>query len=486
MRKYNPFYNPKTLFKGLGMFLLMMVSMKITKGSGFAIIIPFAFITLTRNQPALFLFYVMLSIAAVVLNSAVASKNAIFFMEQRAMMGLFGFFLATRVAGQRNSPTVKPFLIMVGYLFYMVIPSVLGWCPPVSIMKLLLFGVIFLAFYGAANMAATSSRAGLRDVRSVVLAIAIPFVFGSIALIPFPAISMMSAEELLANPNVSGLFKGITSHSQCLGPVVAVLTAVLATDLMFGVRRWDKLYMALLACCPVLVWKTFSRTAMGATAAGLLFSMFFFSKTRVVSRGWRQKVMNLAFALLILGVAVISCTGASEHVKRFIVKRGYSKGGQVNTEEVIGGRMAMSQRQFANFKKSPLFGNGFQVSEEMAYTITGPWYMTLSAPVEKGVWISAVLEEGGAFGMAIFLAFAFVALSTMIKYKAYIGASALFTCLVSNLGEFTLFSMSYAGGFVWAMIFAGVALDSARVREERTRSFAPMMPMFPGGTGFMR
>ena len=474
MRRYNPYYNPKLLRYCLVMFAVMLVAMRVTNGWGFAVIIPFALLALTRNRPALFLFYVMLSISAVVLNTAITPKGATFFIEQRAMMGAFGFLLATKVAGQRNSPLVKPFLLLVFYLFYMVIPSLQGWVPVVSIMKLLLFGVIYLAFYGAANLAATSSRSGIRDVRSVVLAIVCPFVIGSVLLIPFPAISMMGAEELLANPNVQSLFKGMTSHSQCLGPIVACIGTIVFSDLMFGIRKPDKLYIVILFCCPLLVWKTSSRTAMGAMLAGMAFVMFFFVNARGISSGWKRKVMNAVLGAFVVLVIAVLCAGGTEKIKKFIVKRGYTEGGMVNTEKVIGGRMAMSDRQFANFRKKPLMGNGFQVSEELADRLTGPWYTMLSAPIEKGVWVSAILEEGGAFGMAIFLTFVVVTLSTLIRRRAYTGASALFVFLISNLGEFTMFSMSYAGGFVWSLIFAALALDSARSREQRHMQMMPV------------
>ena len=36
---------------------------------------------------------------------------------------------------------------------------------------------------------------------------------------------------------------------------------------------------------------------------------------------------------------------------------------------------------------------------------------------------------------------------------------------VVNLGEFNFFSMSYTGGFEWALVFAAVILDGQRMKN---------------------
>jgi len=37
---------------------------------------------------------------------------------------------------------------------------------------------------------------------------------------------------------------------------------------------------------------------------------------------------------------------------------------------------------------------------------------------------------------------------------------------LTNLGEFSFFSMSYTGGFTWAMVFMGLALDIRKMKDE--------------------
>ena len=133
--------------------------------------------------------------------------------------------------------------------------------------------------------------------------------------------------------------------------------------------------------------------------------------------------------------------------------------------QVISSRQGLMDAAIHNFKKSPLLGNGFQVSEEMQ-NLKSKGMAVLSAPIEKGVWITAVLEEGGIVGWLIFVTFLITCITKSIKRRAYIGASCLFVTMLTNLGEFSFFSMSYIGGFTWAMVFVGLALDLRKMGDE--------------------
>lgn len=120
-----------------------------------------------------------------------------------------------------------------------------------------------------------------------------------------------------------------------------------------------------------------------------------------------------------------------------------------------------------NFAESPMIGNGFQVIKGMEAMDIQSWGQLMSAPVEKGVWVTAILEEGGLIGMILFVVFLVVSFYGLLSRRAFIGACALFVLLVSNFGEFTIFSMSSTGGVGWAAVFTGLALDAARLRQER-------------------
>lgn len=137
-------------------------------------------------------------------------------------------------------------------------------------------------------------------------------------------------------------------------------------------------------------------------------------------------------------------------------------------EYAMGTRQFLIDAQIYNFKKSPYIGNGFQVSEEMAYTKTTSFKDLISAPIEKGVWVTAVLEEGGVIGFTILVLFFLGAILTMLRRGAYTGVTVLSALVVSNLAEFTMFSMSAMGGLFWALVFIGAAMDTARIKQDQT------------------
>lgn len=55
----------------------------------------------------------------------------------------------------------------------------------------------------------------------------------------------------------------------------------------------------------------------------------------------------------------------------------------------------------------------------------------------------------------------------MLKREVYTGLSVLSVMMVSNMAEFTMFSMSAMGGFAWTMVFLGTTMDVARIRHDR-------------------
>lgn len=462
------YFEKKRIAKCLMILAITALAMMATGGAGFAILIPFAFFSLIKNRPEDLFFYTFAIIAMIVCNAKVIPKDAIFFMEQRITMMIFGVIMALRVAGMRKSPLLAPFMMVMPYIVFMTVSSCFGFCPFISYLKLLLFVVVFLAYWGIANVVSMHPRDNLIAIRSVILSIAIFFLIGSIFLLPFPGLSQMSEEEYLKNPNLNSLFMGLANHSQCLGPMVSGLATILFADLLFGVRQPNKLYLVLLACCPVLIWKTSSRTAMGTFLSGLMFASYFFMRARWVGRRWKGKVMGFLWVGGIALFAAIACSSSARlRTVQFIMKRGeMSAQADMNVSTIYSTRQGLIDVSMANFKKKPLMGNGFQVREEMQYLKGTSFREMLSAPIEKGVWVTAVLEEGGVIGFSLFVMFLLGVLFALIKYKAYIAASTFFVFIVSNMGEFSFFSMSYLGGFMWTLVFAGVMLDSARAKAE--------------------
>ena len=132
----------------------------------------------------------------------------------------------------------------------------------------------------------------------------------------------------------------------------------------------------------------------------------------------------------------------------------------------MASRQGLIEKALYNWSKKPLIGNGFQVSEAMASQKREGIKDYLTAPVEKGGWIAAVLEEGGIVGLVLFCVFWISAVIALWSRNYYATASMLLSLIILNMAEFTIFSMSGIGGFIWAVVFVVAILDGAHKREE--------------------
>ena len=467
---FSDLYDKKYFSKCLMWSGIVFGLMNITGGAGFAVVIPIVlYCILARNTEAL-LFWLLVAICSVIANPNLVPKGGGYAWMQRGLLVFLGGIMAINVMAYPLHNVIRPYVGMIFYVLFMAISSLYGWNPKISYLKLILFFLIYFSYIGVSNQVGINPQVSSRKIRSILLSIAVLFVFGSMALVPFPGISQLKAEDFIyGNVDMSttvSLFVGMANHSQCLGPVITSISIILWGDLLFSIRRFDLLYMSLLICCPYLIYLTSSRTGMGAYLVGQLFVLWIFINAQFVGSRWKSRVMTIAMLLLTLLLIIIMCVPSVHRgITRFAVKSSSGSNAHVSAESVISSRMALIDSALYNFKKSPLLGNGFQVSEEMKYLKT-KGFAVLSAPIEKGVWVTAVLEEGGIIGMIIFSTFLLVCILKSIKQRAYIGASCLFVCTMINLGEFTFFSMSYSGGFCWAMVFMGLALDLRKMNDE--------------------
>ena len=444
--------------------------MRVTNGAGFAIVIPIVlYCTLSRKVEAL-LFWLLVSVCCIIVNPHLVPKGMGFAWMQRGLMLFLGSIMAVNVMSYPIHSAMRPYAGMLFYILFMALSSAQGWCPLVSYLKLLLFSLIYFSYFGVSNQIGINLQVSSKKIRSVMLSVAILFVLGSIALVPFPEISQLKAEDFELGrvdlSNFTSLFTGMTNHSQCLGPVVSSISVIILGDLLFSIKKVDFLYILILLCCPYLIYLSSSRTGMSAFIVGQLFVLWIFMNARGVGARWKHKVMSISMTALIFVLILFACMPAVQSkVARFAIKEAVEGKVQVSAEDIIRGRKALIDSALYNFSKSPLLGNGFQVSASMKNLKT-EGFAVLSAPIEKGVWITAVLEEGGIIGWIIFVIFLFACIIKSIKRRAYIGASCLFVCTMTNLGEFTFFSMSYSGGFSWAMVFVGLALDLRKMTDE--------------------
>ncbi len=469
-------YDIGFLFRSLLGMIAMCAVMKVTGGAGFLLIFLLAFVAFGRNRTEMLLYLILMTATLTVTNAYFAPKGMVFSIGARMLFLLVGSVMMLQLTAQRSSRMMTPVLTLLVYIGYMAIISSVGWSPLISYLKIVLFVIIFLAMFSVGNAAVTSQWVRVEKLRSVFLCMAAFMILGSIMLIPFPGIGMMNAADFADVKGLyipeGGLFKGMSIHSQCLGPSIAMLAVVLLADLLFSVRRWDKCYLILLICTPIVVFRTGSRTAMGTLLSGFFFVFLLFVNARGMGARWKTRATS---ALMMIGIIGGCCLLVTPQMREKVISFIYKADGHEvakesqTVENLVSTRQGLMDNAIANFKKSPWIGNGFQVSEDFAHREIVSWKQVLSAPIEKGVWVTAVLEEGGVFGMTLFALFIITAIGGLLSRRALTGVAALFVFVISNLGEFTFFSMSYTGGLMWSMVFTGVALDAQRLKEERLR-----------------
>lgn len=462
-------YDLKVVFKCLAMLLGVCAVMMPTGGTGFVLIIPFVFYALFMKKVEQLVFWMILICCSPYINGYFMPKNMVHAMTFRLLMLAVGGYGMLLFFSKKPTREVTPLFGLFFYLAYMIIPSALGWAPMVSYLKLILFSGFYMATIYVAMEGVSQPRVGFARFRNVILTFACFFIIGSILVYPFPAISLMNAQELLDTGTVvTSLYKGVTNHSQTMGMVTAFWVVFLYADLIYNVRKADKLYIVLLLCGLFVIYRSSSRTAMGTAVLGVLIATWYMMKMRGIGTRWRSKVISgmLGFVAL-CGVAVLALPGLRGSIVKFALKYMDDSAGalQFDAEYALKTRQFLVDEQLYNFSKKPAIGWGFQVSEQVAEMMQYSDGIPLTAPVEKGVWVTAILEEGGVCGEIIYCLYAICALTLMVKRKAYFGATIFWAIHISNLGEMTMFSMSGAGGMWYMFLCLALMFDAKRNRE---------------------
>lgn len=468
MRSLASIYDTRFYFFCLCLFGLLCLLMKMTGGVAFGLLFLFILVGFSRNKTEMLFYCLILTTLITMTNGFFVTRGLSFSVMNRMVYILIGGVMVLQMVSLRKSNILTPMLSIFYFIVYMAITSWGGWQPIISILKIVLFTITFLAFYSVASATAVRQNVSFLRLRSILLACASIEILGSTCLIPFPRIGVMDGMEFfLKNGYVpeGSLFMGMTLQSQALGPIVAVLSSILLADMLFTLGRWHWLYLLMLGCSAVLIYKTGSRTAMGTWLFGLAFVGFIFMCAKRVNRRWKSNALGVLTGLgLSAGVVLLAMPQSRAKALSFMYKTHGAEVAEENRgfDKLISSRQGLMDHAIANFQGSPLIGNGFQVSEKMQTYQIVSYKQLLSAPVEKGVWVTAVLEEGGIFGFLIFLAYVVYVGFSLFKSQAFVGLSAFVVTLVANLGEFTFFSVSGMGGVFWAFIFIALVIDIQR------------------------
>lgn len=464
-------YDFKELVKTFSILILLVFGCMATQGGAVLIAIPCILAAYARRRPESQFFWMIFLVASICTNNYFIPKGMVYGISQRSALLMTGLLSIVQMLGSRVHKVAGVLSIVLVYIAYMILPSSVGWLPKVSYLKLLLFSLSFIAILGTASNLMNKRNLDIRKLRSIYLAFALFFIVGSLLLIPFPAISQLSGEEyeiaILSGKEVSSLFKGITVQSQVLGPVISLFGIVLLSDMLFGIQKFNRLYCILLLIVPYLIYLTSSRTAMGSFLLGACVMFFYFMRQRNANRSWKRKIISCSFLVVAAMVVVIALLPSMQlGIARYLLKYDDSASmSDVNWHDATRTRQGLMDKSLENFKKSPLIGNGFQVDQSLADRISSTEGFILSASIEKGVWVTAILEEGGAIGFALYLFTVLYIIAMLGRAKCYCGLSIYAIIHLINLGEFTIFAISGMGGLEWMMVFVALVVDEARNRS---------------------
>jgi len=429
-------------------------------------------------------FYALLLIPTLNFTNWVLCPQTIAFeLAARLVFILLCFVLLLQASAVRERYHVlEPFGWLIGYAVVMLLLSPASYVPAVSAAK----AVFFLFFIGT-QLALVSVMLHKQihpgPVRSAVLAIACFLILGSLLTVPFPAIGYSMVAQAAAMGNASllddtyGLFNGVTYHSQALGTVLAILNAFLLSDYLFNLRSGGKLHQVLLCCIPVLIFYSSCRTGMLAYLGSTLIVWFFLMRNRQVPARKRRTVQGiflLGCLALALGLATSQSlrAGASNFLQKKTSKEEQyvADQGQSLSEILTASRLDIAKDELATFYAHPVFGIGFQVSEELRERSFTSFKDFFSTQIEKGVTPTMILEESGVVGATIIFVFLFTLYTTLLRRQCYCFLSTFSTFLMLNMGEATLFSPSAGGGMFWTLCFCALLLDLHRIRYNRTKS----------------
>ena len=372
MQLFSDQYDIKVVARYLLMAITAIAVWKVTLGFGAAVISLFVIWAVIRERPIEMMFWVLFMTYTSAGNRQLLVANAVSVTTVRATLMLLSIMLVTRLlGGGREARLITPFWGIMVYVAWEAIVSFQGFSPGVSYLKLALFISVFLAMFGVANTVNRSTRTNAKLLRSAILAIITLIVGGSFLLIPFPSLSMMAdkaAIEAMLSGEAVSLFQGMTSHSQVMGPMAGILGTFLFADLAFSIKKWDKLYLALLVLCPILIYKTSSRTGMGTFIAGIGIVVFLVMRARGLGANWKGKLMMAVNTLIVLGaIGVCAVPNIRERAAGFALK--WKEGADsedVSFENMVSSRQGLIDESVRNFKAKPFQGNGFQVSADRA------------------------------------------------------------------------------------------------------------------------
>lgn len=331
----------------------------------------------------------------------------------------------------------------------------------IALLKLLNFLIVTMAIFAAAQV----MRARRSDLAEWYVTLCCATV-----LLGFGSIVTGIGNNMRGSGTVSSTFNGPFYHSNCLGPMSAMMVVYLSCVVVYGKYRNRWICVGLAACLLYFMALTQSRTSFAAMFVGIL-AMVGLSFLLVRNNSIRLRMNISRFALVgALAIAgslgliadVVSGQAITRKVVAFANKGG--KAEKLDLDQVISSRQAVVEASWNNFLDSPLIGIGFEVAKTEFFQQNAT---LVYAPIEKGFLPVAVLEETGLIGTFFFVVFLVAYMLTLARDLNVPGITLFVTFLAVNCGEAMFFAVGGHGGFGWLWFVGGVMLGDMCVEPSR-------------------
>ena len=483
--------NDRQLFisvaKGMFLLLLALLACKYTYGGGALLIAGITLVLAFSGRVGWAIVGYSLFPLMVVMNPFILPKNGITGIVLRLAPMAITIALVISGSTRRGNHQIPLGLIYL-YLLVAAVCSMGGYYPMISYLKIINCLFLFIGLnLGFRNI---EKRPGdVMTMRQFFLVITSFIILGSIAVrIFFPGAAYMTslgkvikqegieaASAALASLTGPKLFAGITNQSQCLATVLPCSLAWLACDMFFIEKRISKFHVLTILAALPLVYMTRSRSAMLTSVMAASFVYFYCINKVNIRRSIKRKMRT---AMMMLGVLVVIAAGVMEVRDQSISKwlrKTEDVAGDTKTlgEAFTSSRMGKVDDNLADFKSSPIFGTGFQVTYDMKYQFAHHDGLILSASLEKSILPLMVLGETGLVGSLFFWLFIISFYATCIKKRYYCCATLHTVFFVTNMAEATYFSPGGAGGYMWVMcVGGGFIIDMVALYHRRMEAIA--------------
>lgn len=256
-------------------------------------------------------------------------------------------------------------------------------------------------------------------------------------------------------------FNGSMYHSNCFGPLSAMMAVYLVCVALFGRYRNRWLCLALIGCLVYFMALTQSRTSFASLFVGIFTTIamsFILVRGRLIRLRLNSSRIAVIGAIAAAGIVLLIIDAATGNTVTKAVVAFANKGGksdQFDYIQALSSRQSLIDMSWNNFLNSPWIGIGFEVSTTEFFRRNASFFY---APIEKGFLPVAVLEETGIIGAIFLVIFLLAYVRALVRSLNIPGIALFLTFLAVNCGEAMFFAVGGHGGFGWLLCAAGAML----------------------------